>query len=143
MFWTMSLGQDDAIDPLKSCFKLIGHLLGQKSEIALPSQNPNFDHFALLMIWSNFLRNYGPKLIKWYIRVYNVDMDQKLWSLTANFHSWLFPQHNWFLGQLLNWLSKVWSKSWNLTWVILRVHDNPWKSYEALKVQLSLCNLKP
>ena len=38
MFWTMSLGQDDEIETLKTWFKLIGHFLGQKSEIA-PSQS--------------------------------------------------------------------------------------------------------
>ena len=32
-------------------------------------KNPNFDHFALLMIWSNFLRSCDPNLIKWYIWV--------------------------------------------------------------------------
>ena len=59
------------------------------------------------MIWSKFLRNYGPNLIKWYIWVYNIDVDQKLWSLTVNW-PWLtfFPQYSWFLGQLSNWLSK-------------------------------------
>ena len=35
MFWTMSLGHDDSIEPLESCFKSIGHFLGQKSEITL------------------------------------------------------------------------------------------------------------
>ena len=47
-------------------------------------KNPNFDHFAFLMIWSNFLRSCGPNLIKWFIWVYNVDVDQKLWGLTVN-----------------------------------------------------------
>ena len=32
-------------------------------------KNPNFDHFALLMIWSNFWRNCDANLIKWYIWV--------------------------------------------------------------------------
>ena len=48
------------------------------------NQNPKNDHFALLMIWSNFLRSCCPNLIKWFIWVYNVDVDQKLWGLTVN-----------------------------------------------------------
>ena len=47
-------------------------------------KNPNFDHFALLMIWSNFLRSCGPNLTKWYIWVHIVDIGQNLWSLTVN-----------------------------------------------------------
>ena len=84
MFWTMSLGKNDAIGLLRSCFKPDGHLLGQKQKLPFLSQNPNFDHFALLMNWSNFLRNYGTNLIKWHIWAHNVDMDQNLWSLTVN-----------------------------------------------------------
>ena len=47
------------------------------------SQNPKNDHFALLVIWSNFLRSCGLNLIKLFMWVYNVDVDQKSWGLTV------------------------------------------------------------
>ena len=56
----------------------------KNQEFPLYSQNPKNDHFALLVIWSNFLWNCGPNLIKWSIWVYNVDVDQNLWGLTVN-----------------------------------------------------------
>ena len=40
MFWTISLGQNDAIGLLRSFLKPIYHLLGQKSEIALSQSKP-------------------------------------------------------------------------------------------------------
>ena len=40
IFWTMSLGQNDAIGLLRSCLKLIDHLLGQKPEITLSQSKP-------------------------------------------------------------------------------------------------------
>ena len=45
------------------------------------SQNPNFDHFALLMTWMLFLRNCDHPLINWWIWFQNVDVFQKSWSL--------------------------------------------------------------
>ena len=53
-------------------------------KLPLCSQNPKNDHFALLMIWSNFLWNCDPNLIKWSIWVHNVDVDQISWDLTVN-----------------------------------------------------------
>ena len=35
IFWTLWLGQDDAIEPLNPCLNPIFHWLGEKSEIAL------------------------------------------------------------------------------------------------------------
>ena len=68
----------------------IGYVKSQ--ELPFCSQNPKNDHFALLMIWSNFLRSYGPNLIKWFIWVYNVDVDKTLWGLTVNWpHLTFFP----------------------------------------------------
>ena len=53
-------------------------------KLPLYSQNPKNDHFALLVIWSNFLWNCDPNLIKWSIWVHNVDVGQKSWGLTVN-----------------------------------------------------------
>ena len=53
-------------------------------KLTLCSQNPKNDHFALLMIWSNFLWNCDPNLIKWSIWVHNVDVGQFSWDLTVN-----------------------------------------------------------
>ena len=53
-------------------------------KLPLCSQNPKNDHFALLVIWSNFLWSCDPNLIKWFIWVHNVDVGQKSWGLTVN-----------------------------------------------------------
>ena len=53
-------------------------------KLPLCSQNPKNDHFALLVIWSNFLWNCDPNLIKWFIWVHNVDVGQISWGLTVN-----------------------------------------------------------
>ena len=56
----------------------------KNQKLPLCSQNPKNDHFALLMIWSNFLWNCDPNLIKWSIWVHNVDVGQISWGLTVN-----------------------------------------------------------
>ena len=53
-------------------------------KLPLCSQNPKNDHFALLVIWSNFLWNCDPNLTKWFIWVHNVDVGQFSWGLTVN-----------------------------------------------------------
>ena len=53
-------------------------------KLPLYSQNPKNDHFALLVIWSNFLWSCGPNLIKWFIWVYNVYVGQNSWGLIVN-----------------------------------------------------------
>ena len=53
-------------------------------KLPLCSQNPKNDHFALLVIWSNFLWNCDPNLIKWSMWVYNVDVGQFSWDLTGS-----------------------------------------------------------
>ena len=53
-------------------------------KLPLYTQNPKNDHFALLVIWSNFLWNYRPNLIKWFIWVLDVDVGQNSWGLTVN-----------------------------------------------------------
>ena len=65
-------------------------------KLPLYSQNPKNDHFALLVIWSNFLWNYDPNLIKWFIWVHNVDVNQISWGLTVNWPQLTFPQYSWF-----------------------------------------------
>ena len=53
-------------------------------KLPLCSQNLKNDHFALLVIWSNFLWNCDPNFIKWLIWVHNVDVGQNSWGLTVN-----------------------------------------------------------
>ena len=64
---------------LESMLELNLPLARSKSQkLPLYSQNPKNHHFALLVIWYNFLWNCGPNLIKWFIWVYNVDVGQKI-----------------------------------------------------------------
>ena len=70
---------------LESIGELVLPLARSNSQkLPLCSQNPKNDHFALLVIWSNFLWNCDPNLIKWFIWVHNVDVVQISWGLTVN-----------------------------------------------------------
>ena len=82
IFWTCWMGQDNFIESLCPWLILICHWLGQTVKNYLCAvKNPKNDHFALLVIWSNFLWNYDPNLINCHIWVQNVDMDKnyKVW----------------------------------------------------------------
>ena len=102
-------------------------------KLPLCSQNPKNDHFALLVIWSNFLWNCHPNLIKWSMWVHNVDVGQFSWDLTVNWPQLTFSPIQLISRSTVQLIEqKLWSKTWNLTWAILRVQNDTWKSYWAL-----------
>ena len=77
---------------LESMVKLDLPLVRSNNQkLPLYSQNPKNDHFALLVIWSNFLWNCDPNLTKWFIWVQYVDVGQKSWGLAVNWPRLTFP----------------------------------------------------
>ena len=77
---------------LESMYELGLPLVRSNSQKLPYNQNLKNDHFALLVIWSNFLWNCGPNLITWFIWVHNVVVGQNSWGLTVNwFQLTFFP----------------------------------------------------
>ena len=85
IFWTCWTCQDNSMGSLIPYVSLVCHWLGQTVKNCLCAvKTLKNDHFALLVIWSNFLWNCDPNLIKWSIWVHNVDVGQFSWDLTVN-----------------------------------------------------------
>ena len=85
IFWTCWMWQDNSIEFLSPYVSLVCHWLGQtvKNCLCAVKTLKNYQ-FALLVIWSNFLWNCDPNLIKWFMWVHNVDVGQFSWDLTVN-----------------------------------------------------------
>ena len=101
---------------------------------------------TILPLWWFECFPWGIMINPWSIDEY----DFKMLMLAKNHEVWLYIDHNWLFTQY-SWFSVIWAidwanlwcKTWNLVWEILKTYNEPWKSFEESKVQLSLRKPKP
>ena len=107
IFWICWMGKDNVIESLSPYVSLICHWLGQTVKNCLCTVKTL--KMTILPFWWSDQISCGIVVQTWSNGSYEFIMlmwikFHEVWLSIG--HSWLFPQYNWFLGPLSNWLGK-------------------------------------
>ena len=78
------------------------------------------------------LMNYDKPLIKWWMWLQNIYVDQKSWSLTICWPQLTFCSIQLIFNHRGNWLSKLVMQGLKHAWAFLERYEEPWNPFEEL-----------